>query len=335
VTHPRRVALLVAVAACGGAAPDAPVEPVLLPHGATFGQMTDSLVAHRIVTNRWVFTWLAKLGRFDRRLKAGYYEIRQGESPLEVLRMVAAGKEKRFRLTIPEGFTLLDIARLAEQTTGLPADSVLRAARDTTLLRAFQVDGESFEGYLLPETYFVSKLVSAEQLIRELADGFRKSWNPAWEAKREASGLSRRELVTLASIVEAEARAEGDRPLVAAVYRNRLRLGMPLQADPTVQYALQETTGKRKTRLLYRDYRVPSRFNTYLYRGLPPGPIGAPSIKSIEAVLDPAPVPYLYFVAGLDGTHVFSRTYGEHLRAIARIRAEERRARLQSTPSRP
>jgi UPF0755 protein len=289
--------------------------------------MTDSLGAHRIVTNRWAFTWIARLGRFDRKLKAGLYEIRRGESSLEVLRMIAAGREKTFRFTVPEGFTLLEIAALAETTLGISPDSILAASRDAALLREFQVDGDSFEGFLLPETYFVSKLITARGLVTEMAELFRNSWSPRWDARREELRLSRRELVTLASIVEGEARVDEDRPLVAAVYLNRIRLKMPLQADPTVQYALQIATGQRKARLLFRDYQFRSVYNTYLHPGLPPSPVGAPSVKSIEAVLDPAPVPYLYFVAGLDGKHVFSRTYGEHLRAIAKIRAAERQAR--------
>lgn len=311
---------------------DGPVEGVFLPSGLTFSQMTDSLVAHRVVTDRRWFTWLARLGRYDRKLKAGYYEFRVGESPRRVLATLAAGSEKTFRLTIPEGFTILDIAATAEATLGIPADSVRRAAADSGMLRDFDVDGATFEGYLLPETYFVSRLLTARGLIRELATAFRRGWNSSWEARAAERGLSRRDLVTLASIVEGEAKVDEDRPLVAAVYLNRLRLRMPLQADPTVQYAIQQATGQRKKRLLERDYRFPSVFNTYLRSGLPPSPVGAPSLKSIEAVLAPAQVPYLFFVAGLDGKHVFSRTYGEHLRAIARIRAAERQARRAADP---
>lgn len=320
------LAALVAIG-CGSPAPDAPVEAVFLPSGASFAQMTDSLVAHRIVTSRRTFTWLARIGRFDRKLKAGYYEIKQGESSWRVLQLIAAGSEKTFRITIPEGFTILEIAAAAEAALGLPADSVRAAAADSALLREFEIEGPDFEGFLLPETYFVSRLITPRGLIREMATAFRRGWDLGWDARRTAAGLSRRDLVTLASIVEGEAAVDEDRALVAAVYLNRLRLRMPLQADPTVQYAMQRATGKRKTRLLERDYQFPSEYNTYLRAGLPPSPVGAPSLKSIEAVLAPAPVPYLFFVAGLDGKHVFTRTYGEHLRAIAKIRAAERAAR--------
>ena len=322
--HRRLVGLVALVGACGGAPANAPTEEVFLPPGAGFNEMTDSLVAHRIVTNRRWFGFLSRVGRYDRRLKAGFYDLKQGEAPLALLKILAAGSEKTARFTVPEGFTLLDIAEVAESTLGLPPDSIKAAATDTAVLREFGVDAESLEGFLLPETYFVSRMITARGLVREMATLFRQRWNPAWDDRAKALGLSRIDLVTMASIVEGEARVDEDRPIVAAVYLNRRRIRMPLQADPTVQYAIQITTGKRKPRLFLRDYQFPSPFNTYLHPGLPPGPVGAPSTKSIEAVLDPAPVPFLYFVAGLDGKHVFTKTYGEHLRAIARIRAAER-----------
>ena len=312
------------IGACGGAPANGPAEAVFLPPGAGFAETTDSLVAHHLVTNRRWFGVLARLGRYDRQVKAGYYELKQGLSPLDLLKILAAGTEKTTRFTVPEGFTVFDIAETAESTLGIPADSIKTAAADPALLREFGVEAPSLEGFLLPETYFVSRMITARGLVREMASLFRARWNPAWDERARAAGLSRLELVALASIVEGEARVDEDRPLVAAVYLNRRRIRMPLQADPTVQYAIQTATGRRKARLFERDYRFPSPFNTYLHAGLPPGPVGAPNTKSIEAVLDPAPVPFLYFVAGLDGKHVFSRTYGEHLRAIARIRTAER-----------
>ena len=165
------------------------------------------------------------------------------------------------------------------------------------------------------------RLVYGMQLqVQSKSKTFREDWDPSWESAAAAQGLDRMAIVILASIIEGEAQADSERSLIAAVYRNRLRLGMPLQADATVHYALQLATGHRKTRLFEKDYDFPSPYNTYLHRGLPPGPVGAPSRKSLEAVIDPAPVPYLYYVAGPDGRHLFSRTYAEHLRAVARVR---------------
>ena len=319
--------LTTVLAACGAPPAPGPVEGVFLPIGSTLGPITDSLVAHGMVQNRKWFTFIARAGRFDRRLKAGYYEFRRGDPALDILRRLAAGSEKTTRITIPEGFTILDMAALAQGHLGVPADSFTGAAHDPRLVVEFGADGESLEGFLLPETYFVSRLITARGLVREMAALFRQHWQPNWDARARAMGLSRRDLVALASIVEGEAKVDTDRPIIAAVYLNRLRCRMLLQADPTVQFAIQKQTGSRKPRLFARDYRFPSPYNTYLHPGLPPSPVGAPSLKSIEAVLAPAAVPYLYFVAGADGRHVFSRTYGEHLRTVARIQAAARRAR--------
>jgi UPF0755 protein len=150
---------------------------------------------------------------------------------------------------------------------------------------------------------------------------FEHGWKPEWTSRLDTVHMTRLEVVTLASIVEGEARADEERETIAGVYLNRLRIGMALQADPTVQYAIELATGERKKRLYTKDYRTPSPYNTYLHPGLPPGPVNSPSIRSIEAALYPADVPYLYFVAGPDGHHVFSRTYQEHLRAIREVRA--------------
>ncbi len=330
-----RAALIALVlAGCGGAPADAPVEPVFIPVGSSFRAVTDSLAAHQLIPNQGWFKTLARLGRYDRKIRAGYYEIPRGESAWRILQTLAKGTEKTQRFTVPEGFTITDIALAAEARLGIPADSIRAATQDTALLREFGVDGETLEGHLLPETYFVSRLITGRNLVREMATHFRRAWRPEWDARAAEKGLSRRDLVTMASIVEGEARVDGDRALVAAVYLNRLRIGMPLQADPTVQYAIQLATGQRKNRLFERDYQFQSPFNTYLIPGIPPSPVGAPSVKSIEAVLDPAPVPYLFFVAGMDGKHVFTRTYAEHLNAIARIRAAEREAR-RAIRSRP
>jgi UPF0755 protein len=149
---------------------------------------------------------------------------------------------------------------------------------------------------------------------------FERRWNPAWDRRLDSLRLTRRELVTLASIVEGEARHDDERAIIAGVYHNRLQRGMLLQADPTVQYAVQLSTGERKTRLLFKDLEIDSPYNTYRQAGLPPGPVNSPGLESIEAALYPAAVPWLYFVAGPDGRHVFSRTLADHNRAIAEIR---------------
>jgi len=323
------VLVALAVLGCGGPAQNAPREQVYLEDGISFRAVTDSLVAHGIVENRAWFRLVARLGKYDRRVRSGLYEFPRGERSRTVLRTLAEGRAVTIRLTIPEGYTLIDIAEAAERTLRIPRDSVLAAARDTALLRELGVEAPSLEGYLMADTYHWSGAVTAEAMLRRLAATLRERWSPAWDARAQELGLDRHGLLTLASIVEGEAQVDEDRPVVAAVYRNRLRIGMALQADPTVQYAIQLATGERKKRLYEKDYKFESPYNTYLHPGLPPGPVGAASRESIDAVLAATPAPYLYFVAGPGGKHIFSRTYDEHLRAIRSIRRAGRNPRLR------
>jgi UPF0755 protein len=314
----RRLVLLFALAAACGSPAGAPRELVVIPPGAPVRAVAESLSAHRVISAPWWFRLLARAGRFDRRVKSGAYELPRGAGAIAALRLLAGGHPLVVKLTVPEGSSLRDIAALASAALRVNPDSLLAAARDTALLREFGVPppAASLEGFVAPDTYLLSPGVPARAVLREMATVFREHWNPAWDEAAAAQGLDRLGLITLASIVEGEARAEEDRPLIAAVYRNRLRIGMALQADPTVQYALAQETGARKPRLYEKDYALESPYNTYLHPGLPPGPVGAPGRASIEAVLAPAAVPFLYFVAGPDGRHIFSRTYAEHLRAI-------------------
>jgi UPF0755 protein len=304
------------LAACAGRRP---VEKVTVPPGASLRQVEDSLAAHGLVWRPW-FRLVAKLGRFERSLKPGVYQFAPGTSSLAILRDLRDGRFLSVKVTVPEGHTIYDIAAAGSTALGFPRDSLLAAARDPGLLRKYGIHANTAEGYLAADTYFVPALSSARELVGMMLEQFRAHWDPAWDAELERRDLTRHEALTLASIVEAEARVDEERPIIAAVYLNRIRIGMPLQADPTVQYAMMQQTGERKPRLYYNDYRFESPYNTYLMRGLPPGPVGAPSRASILAVLRPAEVPYLYFVARPDGRHTFSRNYTDHLRAIAESR---------------
>ncbi|HSR14331.1 MAG TPA: endolytic transglycosylase MltG [Gemmatimonadales bacterium] len=313
-------AFLMALAACQ-ATPGGPVERVVIPRGATFRQATDSLAAHGLIRWRPWFLLAARVGQFDRAIRPGVYEFVPGTPALGILRDLRAGRMVVVRMTVPEGRTLTDIAAIAEERLAIPADSVVAASRDTALLRHYGIPGTSAEGYLAPETYLVPADATAGELVRLLLDQFQAGWEAGWTARLDSIPLDRHQVVILASIVEGEAQVDEERPVIAGVYLNRLRIGMALQADPTVQYAIQLATGTRKPRLVNADYAFPSPYNTYLNPGLPPGPVGSPGRKSIEAVLYPASVPYLYFVASGGGRHAFSRTYDEHLRHVARARA--------------
>ena len=314
---------VLAVAACGSSQKAA---RVILPAGASFSAVTDSLKTHGVITHPRSFKLLARVRGVDRSVHAGVYEFPAGASPWKVLTMLAHGEKAALRFTVPEGLTIPEVASLAAEKLGIRPDSFVAAARDSgaaTMLLGMRVP--SFEGFLRPETYLLPADIKARELVRVMAEGFNAEWAPTWNARLDSLKMNRVALVTLASIVEGEARADEERETIAGVYHNRLRIGMPLQADPTVQYAIMLKRGKRKPRLFVKDYQINSPYNTYLNRGLPPAPVNSPGRRSIEATLYPSNVRYLYFVAGPDGRHVFSRTYNEHLRAIRKIRAAAQR----------
>ena len=294
---------------------------VILPAGASFSAVTDSLKARGVISDSRTFKLLARVRGIDRSVHAGVYEFPAGTSPWKVLTMLRTGKKAALRFTVPEGLTIPEVSSLAAEKLGIRADSFTAAARDSVAASAvLGLRVPSFEGFLRPETYLVPADINARELVRVMAEGFKSEWKPAWNGRLDTLKMNRLQLVTLASIVEGEARADEERETIAGVYHNRLRMGMALQADPTVQYAIMLKRGRKKSRLFIKDYAFASPYNTYLHPGLPPGPVNSPSRRSIEAALYPDSVKYLYFVAGPDGRHVFSKTYNEHLRAIRIIR---------------
>lgn len=304
---------------------------VVVPRGTSLAAITDSLASRDVV--RWPrgFRWYARLLGAADQIKAGTYEVRRSEGWARMLRRLVEGDVVTVPITIPEGATARQIAaRLATVTEASP-DSIEKVLYDTASAARFGVPGPNLEGYLYPETYRFALGLPLDEVIEELVRAYRYVWTFGREARARALDLSEREVVTLASIIEAEALRSEEMPLIAAVYHNRLRRGMRLQADPTVQYALEQ----HKSRLLYKhiEQTRDHPYNTYEIRGLPPGPIGSPSEAAIDAALNPADVPYLYFVARRDGTHVFTSTHRDHINAKNRIVRERRRARLQARES--
>jgi len=293
---------------------------VTIPPGASVRIVADSLRAHGVIESSTWFRALARLRLSERHLKAGIYDLPRDLGAWSAISALQAGRVATIRFTAPEGLSLLDLATLVESRLGISADSIMAAARESPWLAELDVGSEDLEGFLHPETYTLPLPVTARSLVNAMAAEFERAWKPEWNRRLDSLGLSRTGLVTLASIVEAEARHPEERPIIAGVYHNRLRRGMLLQADPTVQYAIQRATGQRKSRLYFKDLEVESPYNTYQRAGLPPGPINSPGTESLEAALFPADVPWLYFVAGPDGRHLFSRTLAEHNQAIARLR---------------
>ena len=304
--------------ACVDSVPQAACVTVTVPRGASFAAAVDSLATHGVIGSRWLFAMYARARGLPGNLKSGTYRLPVGADYGDVVRALRIGRGVEVRWAVPEGLMLSEVAGLAARGLRIPTDSFRAAAADSAVLADLGLAGiaSTAEGYLFPTTYQLPVAIGAADLVRVMTQEFRDHWRPEWDARLAATGLTRHQIVTLASIVEAEVRYAPDREYVSAVYHNRLRRGMALQADPTVIYA----HGRRLPRVWEKDLRIRSPYNTYLHTGLPPGPISQPGIASIEAALFPKPVPYLYFVAQPDGKHVFSVTYAQHLEAIRQLR---------------
>lgn len=303
---------MVLTLACSGAGSGEPVR-VHVPVGAPFSQVADSLAARDIVGGAPLFELYARVTGDAGRVKPGTYAFRKGSGWKTVLESLVSGDVLTERVVIPEGWNLAGIAPRIAAVTGVHADTILAMLTDTASATRFEVPGPTLEGYLYPATYTFPLDIPVDTVVRRMVRTYQNVWTAERRARADSMGMSEREVVTLAAIVEKEAKVASEMPTIAAVYHNRLRIGMALQADPTVQYAL----GVHRARLLYAaiDSVADNPYNTYRHPGLPPGPIASPSSRAIDAVLYPADVPYLYFVARPDGSHVFTRSLAEHNRA--------------------
>ena len=290
---------------------------VIIPRGATFANAADSLSKANLVGWKKVFRLYARATGGDRNIKPGTYLIKHGTPWKDIISALNGGHGLVNTITIPEGYSIAQITPLLARTLKVPADSVTAAVRDTSMLAKLDIPVPTLEGYLFPDTYAFPAGTTARQAVREMVYDFERRWKPEWDSSAADLKINRNDLVTMASIVEREARLPEERPVIAAVYYNRLQKGMLLQADPTVQYALGHHVG----RVLYKDLTTESPYNTYTHKGLPPGPIASPGVASLAAAANPASVPYLYFVAGRDGHHEFRTTLQEHTSAIRQVRA--------------
>lgn len=291
---------------------------VKIPRSATFAQVVDSLQAAGILRHRALFVWMARLTGWHRQIKAGYYTFEAGVSNYHLLSVLRRGLQTPLRVTIPPGSRPEVVAAVVCKTLACSPDSLLAALHDPGLAAELGTDTLHLFGRLLPDTYFFYWLTDPRTVIRRIHRHFLDFFTPERRARADSLGLTIDEVLTLAAIVEWEAGPE-ERRRIAGVYLNRLRRGMPLQADPTVQYAILQREGKKR-RLLFADYQIDHPYNTYRFRGLPPGPITNPSPDAINAVLYAEQHDYLYFVADGKGGHVFSRTFREHVQAANRYR---------------
>lgn len=302
---------------------DAGAEPAYfeIEPGDGFAAVARKLEARGLIRSALAMRAHARLTAIESKLKVGEYELAPGLSTPEIASILASGRVRTHAVVIPEGTRASEIAdRLAAE--GLAdRESFLAVAFDPTAPERFEVPGPTLEGYLFPDTYRFAKGLSAEEIARAMVGEFRAVYR---ELRRESakSTLSMRELVTLASIVEKETGAPQERPLIAAVFLNRMRLGMRLETDPTVIYGIEGFDGNLR-RVHLEDEANP--YNTYQIPGLPPGPIASPGREAMRAVLEPADSPYLYFVSRNDGSHVFSKSYRDHARAVVQFQKQRRR----------
>ena len=291
---------------------------VIIPRGATYYQALDSLESRGIIKSRDWFSLYARLRGLPSNLKSGVYTFDKDASWSSVVSTLKSGRGLEVRFTVTEGMMGFEVAERARSWLGVPRDSFTAAMRDTSLERELGIKptAAGVDGYMYPTTYVVPMRMRARDLVKVMTHEFIARWQPEWDARVGELHMTRHQIVTLASIIEAEVRYRPDRPYVSAVYHNRLKRGMALQADPTIIYAY----GRRLRRVWERQLQIRSPYNTYLNPGLPPGPISQPSDSSLIAALYPAPIGYLYFVAQPDGKHIFSASYADHLAAIRRVR---------------
>jgi UPF0755 protein len=305
---------------------------VEVPTGAGVNAIGRRLIDAGVIRDQWAFRLAMRLRGGPSlhpspvTLRAGEYRFTEALTPSQVLDKLARGDVYLRPLTFPEGLTIAEMGAIYEKHGVGTAADFAAAAKDPSLIREIDPHASDLEGYLYPDTYALPRLARANEVVAQMVARFKEVYTPALRQEIAAKGLTVRQAVTLASIVEKETAKAEERPLVSAVYHNRLRIGMGLQCDPTVIYALLRA-GRYTGNLTREDLRFDSPYNTYRYAGLPPGPIAAPGRPSLEAAARPASVTYLYFVSKNDGSHVFSSTLEEHNRNVREFQIQYFRTR--------
>jgi len=289
------------------------------PHDGLLG-IADRLAQAQVIRSRPAFVGAAVVRGVPRSLKAGEYEVPRDASTWQIVALLESGRVRQHTILHPEGATVAELARALEAERLAGGDAVARTATDRKFLDSQGVEGPSVEGYLFPDTYQFVRGMTSEEMLGRMVQRTRAKLTPELRGRARDRGLSVHQLLTLASIIEREAVVKDEQKLISAVFWNRLKLGMPLQADPTVQYAV----AKERRALSRADLAVDHPYNTYVRPGLPPGPIASPGLEAVQAALDPAPVKYLYFVARDDRRHHFSTTVEEHNAAVTRYRLSRR-----------
>ncbi len=292
----------------------------LVREGENLRQVAERLAESGLLRFPRLFLLLARIQGGDHHgMQAGEYTLDSSMAPSQILRALVEGRVNLYRVTVPEGASVKQIAVLLEEQGLAEASEVLRLSRDAEFAKEVGIEAPSLEGYLFPDTYLFSRGLTVQTLLRTMVRQFWATYDTDLRARQDACGWNLNDVVTLASIIEAETARPEERPLVASVLINRLRRGMHLQSDPTVIYGIEKFDGNLRREDLGTDHP----YNTYVHGGLPPGPICNPGLESLKAALYPAETDYLYFVSKNDGTHLFSTSLEEHNRAVRRYQKRE------------
>ncbi|RJQ65386.1 MAG: endolytic transglycosylase MltG [Desulfobacteraceae bacterium] len=280
--------------------------------GEGFRNVAENLVEAGLLEHPIKLRAYARLKKYDKKVKAGEYLLSASMSPDAILQVLASGKVRLHKVTVPEGYTLVQIAHVMKESGLSTAEEFTRLATNPQFVRSRGIDADSAEGYLFPETYLFPLSITPDEIISTMVGHFWRQFKPEWKRKAELLGFSIHEVVTLASMIEKETGVPAERPIVSSVFHNRLSKGMRLESDPTVIYGIAGFDGN----LTRMHLKAPTPYNTYSIQGLPPGPISNPGSAAIECALFPAETEFLYFVARQDRTHHFSSSLPEHNQAV-------------------
>lgn len=292
--------------------------------GQSAWEISRTLQEKGVISHAPTFMALAAVTGKAKRLQAGSYVFEGNHFPQDIMDILFRGRTLRYRITIPEGYTIQQVGAAVEMTGLLPGDSFVRRAIDPASAAFFNIKAPSLEGFLYPDTYFLVPHITPLEIMAKMVDRFNTIYSPEMVHRAERLGLTRLEVITLASIIEKEAVVQTEKPVISSVFHNRLKKGMRLQSDPTAIYGIDGFSGRIGQKDLLRD----TPYNTYRHPGLPPGPICNPGLDSIKAALWPARTDYLYFVAQGNGTHAFSTSLEAHNRAVSGRRVEPKTSRI-------
>lgn len=292
---------------------------VQLKPGQSFAKTAEILEEKGLINSPFRFKLISRFSGYDKKVQAGEYLLSETMTPLHILEKMAKGEVKLYKLTIPEGLNIYQIAGLVSESGIVEKAEFIKAATDSAYVHEQGIEADTFEGYLFPDTYLFPRGTTARRIIGTMVDRFKAVFSPQWVEQAQRIGLTPHQVVILASIIEKETGDPSERPLISSVFHNRLKKNMRLESDPTVIYGIKDFDGN----LTRRHLTTRTPYNTYKIRGLPAGPIANPGVKSLEAALFPAQTPYIYFVSKKDRTHHFSTNLKDHNKAVRKYQLRQ------------